>query len=61
MWVLVIWICGTMCDITVVPGIYENVDACEAAVAKLDNRSDLFARYPASAACIPAPDYVTYE
>lgn len=50
-----------MCNISVVPGVYQTAETCEAAREKLDSRTTLMERFSVSGACLPAPDYVTYE
>lgn len=61
MWVLVMWVCGSMCSASVVPGVYEKIETCEAALAKVESKTSILLNIRVEGSCIPAPDYVTYE
>ncbi len=63
MFILVFWVCTAgMCDTNIVPGVYQTSEICEKAKEEfLNTKGGLFGTGSTSAACITAPDYVTYE
>ena len=63
MFILVFWVCTAgMCDVNIVPGVYQTVEACNVAKSEfIDSKSVLFDVGARAGACILAPDYVTYE
>jgi hypothetical protein len=63
MYVLVMWICTAgACEVDIVPGMYQTVEACEAARdGFVEAKSVLFEVGARAAACINAPDYGTFE
>lgn len=63
MFVLLFWICTAgECNVSMVPGVYQTVEACEAARDQfVEGKSVMFDVGSRAAACINAPDYVTYE
>lgn len=59
MWVLVLIVCGTTCQMDTVIGTYSKKETCEEAVSIFSDAN--YRPFPQSAYCIPAPDDIVYE
>jgi predicted deacylase len=61
MWVLVLIVCGTTCQMDTVIGTYSKKETCEEAVEVFAGDVGVLARIERRAYCIPAPDDIVYE
>lgn len=61
MWILVLIVCGTSCQIETVFGTYTDKAVCEQAASEFSDKGKHLLSFRRDANCLPAPDDIVYE